>query len=91
MAKPGWMGSTGFVDASDPPDGPQESAINGFVRRGYVLHVRWRPHEQRFHAYVDLGDIGTSHNFMGESVDEALAGLERYLESHTNSGDEKHG
>jgi hypothetical protein len=76
------MGSTGFIDAGDPPDGPQESPIEGFLRRGYWLHVRWSFHERRFHAYVDLGDIESSHNFMAETMDESLAGLERYLESH---------
>lgn len=61
------------------------SSIEDWVRQGYRLHVRWRSHEQRFHAYVDLGDIHTSHNFMGESLDEALAGLERYLASHAEA------
>lgn len=66
-------------------DDPPRDPIGDWLRRGYRLHVRWRSHEQRFHAYVDMGDIASSQNFMAESLDEALAGLERYLESHASS------
>lgn len=96
MAKPGYMGSTGFVDAGDPPDADFEPLkalehIQQFIERGYTLCVRWRQFEQRYHAYVWLGTTVSSHNFMATSVKESLEGLDRYLESHAHSGGTEHG
>lgn len=96
MAKPGWMGSTGITDAGDPPDeygdwGPVKTLahVQKFIDRGYTLTVRWRPFEQRYHAYVHEGTVHSSHNFMAASVKEALEGLDRYLESHAHQAEVK--
>ena len=58
-------------------------AIQSFLLRGYKLTIRWRTHEERFHASVDLGSLATSHNFMALSIEEALQGLENYLTVRT--------
>lgn len=58
--------------------------IQRFVTAGYNLHVRCRHlslSERRYHASVDLGTVSTSHNFTGNSLKEALEGLEELLRS----------
>lgn len=56
--------------------------IQKFITAGYSLRVSCRhisKHERRYHASVDLGTDSTSHNFMANSIKEALEGLEAYL------------
>lgn len=55
--------------------------IQAYVSRGYGLRIKYRIHERRYHAFVDLGTTSTSHNFMAPSVKEALDGLDAYLRS----------
>lgn len=56
--------------------------IQKFITAGYNLHVSCRHlsmHQKRYHASVDLGTDSTSHNFVANSIKEALEGLEGYL------------
>jgi hypothetical protein len=49
--------------------------IERFVNAGWGLHVD--PFEKKFHAWVGTKRAG--HNYIGISVDDALAHLEHYL------------
>lgn len=53
--------------------------IEDAVDKGYELRVERRSRSRDFHASVWLGDGATGHNFIGQSVESALIGLDRYL------------
>ena len=61
--------------------------IERFVRGGYDLRVSTYYRDQKIHAMVWLGTIESGHNFLGSTLDEALAGLDNYLAPlHTRTG-----
>jgi hypothetical protein len=50
--------------------------IERFVKSGYTLSVV--PREDKFHASV--GGLNDGHNYVAQSIDEALRLLDSYLE-----------
>jgi hypothetical protein len=60
--------------------------IEDFIRRGYVLDVQWRPYNRKYYARVHSGTAASSHNFTAVSLNQALKGLDVYLESLKDNG-----
>ena len=56
--------------------------IEELLAHGYDLTVKktsWRDEKRPFHASISLGTTTTSHNFLGNSVDHAISGLEDHI------------
>jgi len=53
--------------------------IDEAIDKGYELTVVRRHASKDIHAYVSLGHMSTSHNFVGRTVEHALDGLDAYL------------
>lgn len=61
-------------------------SIQSFIEKGYELRINQRAIDRgKFHAFVHLGDVASSHHYLGGTADAALVGLNEYLRALSDS------